>query len=329
MKLALIGIAMFVVTSVVAGGVWAYAQIQPASETEKSRYITIEEGSTLGQVANTLEQKGVVRNGTAFYMYARFYEQAPHVKSGFYRLSPHQDVSAILNVLIEGRVENMTVRIPSGRDLQAIRSLLRETGFPRSEIQTALEREYDVPILKHKPADVSLEGYIYPDTYHIAANANASDLIRMALVNTERHVSSELERRFKEHDLSVHEGITLASIVQKEAADPENRAQIAQVFLTRLEDDQPLEADPTFQYVARRQGVEPSIDIDSPYNTYQNRGLPPGPISTVTAGALEAVAHPADTQYRYFVTGEDGVTRFSKTRRQHKEYIKQHGVSGS
>lgn len=328
-KILSIVIIILAVISAGAGSWWVYTQMQPASQIETSRYITIEEGASAGEVAQVLEKEGVIRNGTVFYLYTRFYKHAPNIKSGFYRFSPHHEITEILEILTEGRTENITVRIPSGVDLIEITSLMEEEGFSENEIRTALNRRYDIDILKHKPDNVGLEGYIYPDTYHIAANSSAADLIETTLVNTQQHITSDLKRQWEKHGLSVHEGLTLASIVQKEIADPEDQAQVAQVFLARLEDNQPLEADPTFMYAAKKNQKPVSVDIDSPYNTYQNKGLPPGPIATVTLDSLQAVAYPADTEYKYFVTGEDGVTRFSKTRQQHEKYIDRHGVSGS
>ncbi len=328
-KVLSIIIIILAVTSAGAGSWWVYAQMQPVTQTEASHYITIEEGASAGEVAQALEKEGIIRNGTVFYMYARFYKHAPNIKSGFYRFSPHQEITEILEILTEGKTENITVRIPSGVDLKEITSLMQDEGFSKNDIQTALNRRYDVDLLEHKPGNVGLEGYIYPDTYHIAANSNAADLIETTLVNAQQHITSDLRQQWEKQGLSVHEGLTLASIVQKEIADPEEQAQVAQVFLTRLEDGQPLEADPTFMYAARKKGRPVSVDINSPYNTYLNKGLPPGPIATVTIDSLRAVAYPADTKYRYFVTGEDGVTRFSQNRQQHEEYIDKYGVSGS
>lgn len=330
MKTALIILLLGITGAGLTAGLWwGYTQLQPVSSAATDKYVTIENGSSAGNVASTLEEEGIIRNGTVFYLYTRYHKQTSNIKSGVYRLSPDQSIAEILQVLTEGRTENMVVRIPSGVVLDEIQAILQKKGFKQDNIHVALNRRYDVDILKYKPKGADLEGYLYPDTYHAASNAEAADLIEMVLSNTDKHISRQLKNQWREHGLSVHEGLTLASIVQKEVAEPRQRAKVAQVFLTRLENGQPLEADPTFQYAARKKGVEPSIDVDSPYNTYQNRGLPPGPIATSAIGAMEAVANPADTEYQYFVTGEDGITRFSKTKRQHEEYIEKHGVSGS
>ncbi len=318
-----------VVLGVALGAWWVHRQLQPVSSEQTASYATIEDGATAGHVAGTLEEAGVVRDATVFYFYTRFRGQTANIKSGFYRFEPGQTVSQVLDILTDGRVQNKVVRIPSGASLEEIVSILRENGLERDDIQAALNRDYNIGIMNFKPEDMSMEGYLYPDTYHVAANARATDIVRMILNNTEQHVTPHLRNQWRAQGLSVHEGLTLSSIVQKEVARPEQRAKVAQVFLSRLEDNQPLEADPTFLYAARELDVEPSPEVDSPYNTYQNTGLPPGPIATMTQGAMEAVADPADTEYRYFVTGEDGVTRFSKTRRQHRTYIEEHGVSGS
>lgn len=320
------GVALLAIT---AGAWWFNEQLRPVSHTSSDHYVTIEEGESSANVAKTLEEEGIIRNATAFYLYTRVSDRSQDIQAGFYRLSPHQTIPDILNILTEGKVENIIVRIPSGADLKEITGILSEAGFSEAEIKRAYDHDYDVEILEHKPDSVGLEGYLYPDTYHIAANAQAEDLIKMILVNTGQKVTTELKQKWQKHGLTVHQGLTLASIVQKEMAEPQEQAQAAQVFLSRLEKGEPLEADPTFMYASRQKEVEGSVDVDSPYNTYKVKGLPPGPIATMDAGALHASANPAGTDYMYFVTGEDGVTRFSKTRKQHDQYIDKYGVSGT
>ncbi|PSO44455.1 endolytic transglycosylase MltG [Candidatus Saccharibacteria bacterium SW_7_54_9] len=329
MKKIIIIAFVILVAGAGVGSWWVYRQLQPVASAEEDSYVVVPDGATAGEVANTLEEEGVVPSETVFYFYTRYRGQTANIKSGFYRFGPNQTAAQVLEKLTRGQVQNKVVRIPSGADLGEISTVLAKNGFKRANIRTALNRDYQVRVLDFKPQRASLEGYLYPDTYHISANAQAADMVRMILKNTGKHLTSRLRSQWQAQGLSVHEGLTLSSIVQKEVAKPKQRAKVAQVFLDRLKNEQPLEADPTFQYAARKLGVEASPEVDSPYNTYQNTGLPPGPIASVTQDAMQAVAQPADTEYRFFVTGEEGVTRFAETRDQHQRYIQKYGVSGS
>lgn len=329
MKYTLLTILFLLVLAPVAVTIWYQSQMQPASAVVSRTYIDVEEGMTARDVARKLHEEELIRSQWAFYMYLMANDAAHQLQAGFYRFSPTQPPTTIASALTRGEVNNQHVRIPSGIDLEEVASILEDSGFGETEVEQALNRNYDVDILNHKPADESLEGYLYPDTYAIARNSDPQELVKMIIVHTQQQVTLQIQEQWEEQGLSVHEGLTLASIVQQEVADAQERKQVAQVFLSRLERDMPLEADPTFQYAARKQGIEATPDIDSPYNTYQTQGLPPGPIGTVTRSALEAVAEPADTDYLYFVTGEDGETRFSRDKQQHQRYIDKHGVSGN
>lgn len=330
MKQLLVIVLVIIIVFPLAAYGWYSYQLQPVSRAVKRTYVNVEEGMSARDIASALHDKGLIRNPWVFYTYMAVNEYANSLQAGFYQLSPTQPVAAIAATLTEGQVENHQVRIPSGVELGEIKRILTEAGYREQEVEQALAAEYEVDILQYKPSDHDLEGYLFPDTYIIANNGDVQTLVEMIVSHLDQEVTDELKAGWREQGLSVHEGLTLASIVQKEVSDPQERAQVAQVFLSRLEQGMPLEADPTFMYAARQQGIEEaSIEIDSPYNTYQAEGLPPGPISTVEAGALQAVAEPADTDYLFFVTGDDGVTRFSKTKEEHEQKIQQHGVSGT
>ena len=170
----------------------------------------------------------------------------------------------------------------------------------------------------------SLEGYLYPETFHRTATTSPEEIIKQSLDEMQKHLTPDLRAAIVRQGLTVHDGIKLASIIEQEVSNPEDKKVVAQVFLKRLREGIALESDPTALYGAVKDGAEPSLQYDSPYNTYNNRGLTPTPISNVSQSSLEAVAHPANTDYLYFVAGDDGKTYFSRTLSEHEALTEQH-----
>ncbi len=310
--------------------IWYRQQLLPVADSADEQYFTIDQGMSSAAIAQALADEGIIRNPLAFRIHARIEDASHRLQAGFYALSPAQSTPQVLNALTSGVVAENSIRIPSGYELTQIIELMEEAGFSRDDIDLALGAEYDYSVLRDKPRGASLEGYLFPDTYVISGDMSAADFIDMVLANTQRQVDESLIAGWAEYGLNIHEGFTLASIIQKEVPSSGEKEIVSQVFHLRLERGMMLQADPTYLYGARRLGVSASPDLNSPYNTYRNTGLPPGPIGNVERLALEASANPStSTEYLYFVTGDDGVTRFSETQEQHDSYILQHGVSGT
>lgn len=310
--------------------IWYRQQLLPIVDSADEQYFTINQGMSSAAIARALADEGIIRNPLAFRIHARIEDASHRLQAGFYALSPAQSTPQVLTALTGGAVAENSIRIPGGYELSQIIEVIEEAGFSRDDIELALGAEYDYPILRDKPRGASLEGYLFPDTYVISGDMRASDFIDMVLANTQKQVDESLIASWAEYGLNIHEGFTLASIIQKEVPSSGEKEVVSQVFHLRLETGMMLQADPTYLYGARRLGVSASPNLNSPYNTYRNEGLPPGPIGSVELSALEASANPStSTQYLYFVTGDDGVTRFSETQEQHDSYIRQHGISGT
>jgi UPF0755 protein len=167
----------------------------------------------------------------------------------------------------------------------------------------------------------SLEGYLFPDTYQVVKGTRVEELLgRMVQRFRDKVGTADVVARAEQRGLSLHQLLTLASIVEKETALAEERPIIARVFLNRLDRDMPLQADPTVSYAVAKEGRAPTRDdlqVDHPYNTYRNRGLPPGPIGSPGRSAVEAVLDPADVPYLYFVAIDDRAHQFSTTLEEH------------
>jgi UPF0755 protein len=212
--------------------------------------------------------------------------------------------------------------------LAAARARLKEKGYTDEQITQAFNAKYDHAVLKTKPADASLEGYIYGETYEFFAGVSVEEILERTFDQLEMEVKeNNLEAAFKAQGLTLHEGIVLASVVQRESGVlPNDMPMVAQVFLKRLSLGVPLGSDAIIAYYADQQ-VENRDKSDMsyldttpcPWNSRRCAGLPPTAISSPGAGALNAVAHPADTDYLYFLTGDDGKMYYGRTEAEHEQ----------
>ena len=351
MQLPKRNIALIVVAAIIAlvglgfaGSAWWYnQQLQPVdvSNEEKVR-IDIGDGASASQIAATLKEKKAIKNETAFMVYVRLHGVGGQFQKGVYSVSPSQNIKEIVLHLTSGRPDERSITFFPGAVLRDttttpeakktdVTTVLKRAGFSESEITKALTATYDSPVLKDKPADADLEGYIYGDTYFISVDATPEQIIQRAIDEMASVVAkNNLEQKFATRNLTLYQGITLASIVQRESIGCpgktvcEDQQQIASVFFNRLAQNMPLGSDVTYHYAADKQGVARDYTLNSPYNTRIHPGLPPGPIATPGVSALNAVADPAQTDYLYFLSGDDDVTYFGRTNDEHEANIRSH-----
>jgi UPF0755 protein len=180
------------------------------------------------------------------------------------------------------------------------------------------------PALTDKPKGANLEGYLYPESFQKTADTTPKHIIKLSLNEMQLRLTPDIRQAISKQGLTLHQAITIASIIEQEVSNPIDRAQAAQVFLKRYRSDMPLGSDPTAFYGARLDKKSPSVSYDSPYNTRIHKGLPPGPIGNVTDQSLKALAFPAGTDWLYFVSGDDGRTHFSKTLEEHQALTKKY-----
>lgn len=332
--ITIIVLAIVIIGCLVGVGVW-YGSAQQAVDADDTskQVVEIQQGATPEQIAEELDERGIIRSAQAFLIYTRLGQVQGELQSGVYRLSPSESLEEIVAHLSSGKTDQFSVTFYPGATLYDPRTdieddertdvytMLLRAGFTDTEVTEALEASYDHPLLADKPADASLEGYVYGDTYTFGAGATAKEVIEHTFdIFYQRIEENDIVAKLEKQDMTLYEGITLASIIEREVSGrTQDQKQVSQVFHLRLDEDMPLGADATFQYVAMQRNVEPSITIESPYNTRINKGLPPGPISSPHIEALTAAAEPADGDYVYFVSGDDGTTYFAKTQAEHEE----------
>jgi UPF0755 protein len=293
--------------------------LQPVSNNPKTQIFTVQSGSSVKQIADQLEQAHLIRSSWAFQLYVHGENAANDLQAGIYALSPSYSLASIVNTLAKGKVDTKLVTILPGVRIDQIRTDLINDGFSPASVDQALNpAQYsNLPVLAFKPASVNtLEGLLWPDSFEKQPNTNPSVIIRESLTEMGQHLTSSVQTAFAREGLTVYQGITLASIILQEVSKPTDQAQVAQVFLSRLKANMPLGSDVTAYYGAVIAGQSPSLSYNSAYNTLLHTGLPPTPISNVNADALNAATHPANTNWLYFVTGDNGTTYFSTTLQQ-------------
>lgn len=288
-----------------------FKNLEPVTtETQAAELVTIEQGTSADRIAVQLEQAGIIRSAWAFKLYLGSKNVRDLLQAGTYSLSPSQSVAQIVAQLTHGKVATDLVTIIPGQRLDQIRTTLLNYGFKKADVDQALNASAYAgnPALVDKPEGATLDGYIYPESYQKDSNTKPEQIIVEALVQMNKQLTPALRDAFARQGLSTYEGIILASILEREVPNHGERKQAAQVFLKRLRIGMPLQSDATKPI----------------YDSYATIGLPPAPISNVSASSLEAAAHPADTDWLYFVSGDDGITRFTKTIEDHEAAVRQY-----
>lgn len=324
LKVFLISSAVLVVAGAITWLVmleWYNVNLRPVTDQVSEKVVVISPGESIVKIAQDLQEKGLIRNATAFSWYVTRQKVEKNLQAGTYSLSPSMSVGEIVEIFNKGLVDSSLVTIGPGLRLDEIEALLLEAGFKSEAVNDALYGDYDHPLMRFKPKDASLEGYIFPETFSITATSTPREIISQSFDVFNKLLDSKLVNAIENQKLSVNQAIILASIVQKEASDPDIQKQVAQVFLKRFRQGMPLGSDVTYIYGAAISGREATPDLDSPYNTRIVTGLPPGPIANFNISALRAVAYPADTNYLYFVVGDDEIMRFSNTLEEHQALV--------
>lgn len=298
--------------------------------------LNIPEGSSGDDIAQILAHNHIIDNPKAYYAAVEAADAAMSIKPGDYILTTGQDPASVVTQLVEGpNVEGITLTIQEGLTVAQTAARVEETlGIPADEfIAQAKASNYvaDYPFLEGAYDD-SLEGYLYPKTYSFSEQPTADQVIRTLLDQFQTETAS-LGLDYAPTGLSAHDIVTMASLIERETAVADERPLVASVMYNRLAIDMPLQIDAAIVY-ARGGGSDPvtydDLEIDSPYNIYQNLGLTPGPICSPSVSSIEAALNPSDTDYLYYVASPDGdgTHRFSSDyeqfERDSQEYSESH-----
>lgn len=302
----------------------------PMPATGEATVVFVQPGMSLSHIAAWLEQEGLIRNARWFKAYARYREVDSKIKVGRYSLASGQTVDEILETLVSGEGGTERVTIPEGLTINRIAVILHEKIDIDSTLFISLATDPDFAAELGIEAP-GLEGYLFPNTYKFYRGI-APDLVIGEMTGLfHKIMSPENREKAKKLEMSIHEIMTLASIIEGEAQLASERNTISGVFHNRLQSGRRLESCATVQYVLGEPKavlLDKDLKIPSPYNTYLHAGLPPGPISSPGAAAIEAALNPSDVPYLYFVARGDGGHIFSRSNREHvnaKNRIKKKG----
>ena len=306
-------------------GLFYFQASRPVSNNTQLQTFEIKPGMTLNKVAKKLSREGLIRSSSAFQAIALLQEKQKLIMIGEYNVSPSMLPTEILQRITSGKTILHPVTIPEGYRIIEIGDILVKNGLADKE--KFLEQTKNTRLLKEIAAD-SLEGYLFPETYHFGKFTNERTIVKK-MVDTfkERTLKQEFLNRAKEMGFSFHEIITLASLIENETGKDSERKQISSVFHNRLKKNMLLQTDPTVIYAIENFDgniKKRDLKIDSPYNTYRYKGLPPGPISSPGLKSIIAALYPANTSNLYFVSRQDGSHQFSSTLNQHNEAVQKY-----
>jgi UPF0755 protein len=291
------------------------------SDREGEVQVVVPEGASASRIAEVLEERELVGSPRLFRMYVRLRGSAESLKSGTYRIPAGASWAMIVDLLAAGAVETVALTAPEGYMAAQIAARVAEVAGAEADSVEALVADSAFAAELGLPGP-DLEGYLFPETYHVAEGLPARAILRIMVERYQEFWTPERRALADSSGRTEREIVTLASIVEKEARVVDEMPVIAGVYANRLEIGMPLQADPTVQYALgspRARLLYASIDsvADHPYNTYTNPGLPPGPIASPGEAALRAALEPADVPYLFFVARADGSHEFTRTLREH------------
>ncbi|MCL6450308.1 MAG: endolytic transglycosylase MltG [Acetobacteraceae bacterium] len=318
-----------------AAGLYVRSLFEPLLPGGASKVIEFGTGATTAEIARRLEGEGIIKSAWAFRALARYRGLDGRLMAGEYRLSPALSPSAILGMLARGQVVTYQVTVPEGLTVAEVAALLEKRGFADSAefLEAARDVSFLPPDLREGRQEAlllePLEGCLFPDTYRLSHSMKPADIVRLMVRRTVQ-VLEPYRPRAAELRLSLHQVLTLASIIEKEARVAEERALISSVYHNRLRLGMKLDACPTVRYALPGHPASltfADLQVPSPYNTYLNPGLPPGPIAAPGEACVRAALYPADTAYLYFVARNDGTHVFSRTYAEHLQAVRQYQAS--
>ncbi|MBI4058376.1 endolytic transglycosylase MltG [Candidatus Gottesmanbacteria bacterium] len=318
MERLLVRIVVFllIATLFIGGGViWYNDALSPAGPGDsQSRIFVVQEGENVRSIATRLKNEKLIKNQIGFFLRVKLLKSDNKLQAGDFRLSSAMDVDSIIKELTHGTLDVWVRTVEGWRSEEIALKLAKDLSIPESEF------------LKHAE-----EGYMFPDTYLIPKDASTGAVVKIMLDNFEGRVSSELRRAIETQGFNLEEGIILASIVEREGRTDEDRPIIAGILIKRLHNDWPLQADATLQYALGYQPIEKTWwkkylteydkKIDSPYNTYIQKGLPEKPISNPGLSAITAVAYPNETEYWYYLHDTEGKVHYAVSNEEHNANI--------
>ncbi len=328
MKRVVIWVVLLAVVVIAAFAAWvALGEVQPyKGYAAAEQFVDIPPGSGPGTIGRRLADAGVIRDTLTFRIELLRSGAGRRLQAGEYRFDQPMTVTEVISKIARGDVYLLPITFREGLTVREMAALYESKGFGSAAEFIAAASDAR-PVHGFDPAAKDLEGYLFPDTYNMPRQSTAGQLVARMVAAFEKVLTPALRSQAQARGLNVHELVTLASIVEKETGKAEERPLVAAVYSNRLKIGMGLQCDPTVIYALQRLGryngnlTRDDLQLDSPYNTYRYRGLPPGPIAAPGRASLEAAANPADAPYLYFVSRGDGSHVFATTLDEHNHNV--------
>jgi len=291
----------------------------PLNPIGETKIFKVSKGDSAKVIAENLKDTGLIKNPFLFRLYIFLALSQYSLKPGEYELSSKMPIRDIGDTLVLGGVNEVIITIPEGFSLKQVEDRLVGAGLAKRDELMNYKFSKDVPpILSDKPKSVSLEGYLFPDTYRFFKDATLSDVISKMIDNLSNKLTPDLKTAIKNSSYSTYEILTMASLIEKEIPKDSDRSIVAGILWKRLKAGVPLQVDATLVYITGHNELyEADRKINSPYNTYLYRGLPKGPIANPGLSTIKAAIFPETSPYWYYLSAKDGKTIFSKTLEEH------------
>ena len=320
-------VILIIIIILSAGLYYFYSLNIPNSSSSQIETFVIKPGWGTIKISQELARAGLIRNILVFQLHSLFQGISGRLQDGEYFFSKNLSIKEIAQILSRGAgaTREITLTFIEGWNNQEFAEYLEKKGIARpDDFFAVIKKKADwwdnYEFLNDKPGNLDLEGYLFPDTYRVFRDASISDIVKKILDNFNQKLTSELRFEIKSQGKNIHQILTLASILEKEVSTDQDRKLVAGIFYKRLELGMPLQADSTVNYVTGKDSSRASakdLEIDSPYNTYKYRGLPPGPISNPGISSILAAIYPSSNNYLYFLTTPDGQVIYNETHDQH------------
>lgn len=292
-------------------------------------FFTIESGKGIRGVAQNLKEEGIIKKKWPFLLGYKVFFSSKSLKAGEYAFDLPVSTKDILDALTEGRVYLHSVTIPEGLTRKEIARHLESLNF--ADEKNFLEASSQTEIISGLDKEATnLEGYLFPETYHFPKGTSVEKIVSTIVSQFKALFTEDWQKRAEEIKMTPREVVILASLIEKETFIPEEKKLVSAVFHNRLRIRMKLDCDPTIIYVLKEQGIfkgrllKKDLKFKSPYNTYRNRGLPPGPICNPGRDSLEAALYPAKEKYLYFVSKNDGSHHFSRYFKEHQNAVRKY-----
>jgi UPF0755 protein len=295
----------------------------------EAKIFTIEKGQAVKEISQNLKKDGLIKDSYSFMLYTFISGKYSKIQAGEYLLSSQMSTSKIVSIFTNGETAKEKLTIIEGWDLRDIAKYFKEknisteeelyatTGKPTGEDESI---KLNYSFLSDKPDNLSIEGYLFPDTYYIDKTDNLESIINKILTNFDSKITPDLKNEIKRQKKTIFEIITMASLIEKEVKTLEDKKTVSGILWKRMDSDMRLQVDATLLYAQGKEGLKiytKDTQITSPYNTYRHDGLPLGPISNPGMDSIIAAIYPTKTAYYYYLSAPDGKTIFSKTLEEH------------